>query len=91
MERADDRRAEMSRAVHAVDEPFDDRAGNELEVADTCEDDGVDESRPAQCPGLNFISASSDSVTNCLSSSQEIKRPGDQEEFFLKKLLLCGR
>src|SRR5436190_10632583 len=51
-----DRRAELRRAVHPVDEPLDDRARHHLEVADACEDDGVHEPRPADPALLDFVS-----------------------------------
>ena len=50
-----DRRAEVRRSVHTVDEAVDDRAGDQFEVAHACEDHGVHEPRTRKSPRLYFI------------------------------------
>src|SRR4029079_6300761 len=47
--------AEVRRPVHPVDEPVDDRAGDQLEIAHACEDHGVHEACPGQPAGLYFV------------------------------------
>ncbi len=57
-----DRRAEVRRPVHAVDEPVDDIPRHQLEVADARQHDGIDEPRAGNRRDLNMIVSTASSV-----------------------------